>query len=74
MSCKHCPGNYVEDEVHFMTECPKYDIQRLELFTKIRSKCELFYNMNNTNKFIYMLSAGQEVAALVAEFIYCNLP
>lgn len=73
-TCSHCPGAQVEDELHFLTECDRYITKRNELYKKISDKCHLFSTLSNQNKLVYMLSAGYDVAVLVAEFIFCNLP
>ena len=71
--CKHCPDK-VEDEMHFLMECSKYNEKRKILFDEITKRCNNFIHLDNRGRLIYMLSAGGEIVALVAQFVYENLP
>ena len=71
--CRHCPDR-VEDEMHFLTECGKFINKREILFGEITKRCHNFTHLNNKERFEYMLSAGGEIVALVAHFVYENLP
>ena len=73
-TCQHCPENQVEDEYHFLITCHKFDTSRASLYNTIDDLCDQFKKLDNYAKFIYMLSAGVEVAEHVAKFIYENLP
>ena len=33
--CPSCRSNEIEDETHFLFNCPKYSIQRDEFYTKV---------------------------------------
>jgi len=72
-TCKNCPGD-IENEYHFLIECKQYCQDRENLYNAIKRKCAQFTNLDDEGKFIYMLSAGVDVAELVAKFIYDNLP
>ena len=72
-TCKHCP-DFVEDEYHFLIHCSKYEIARNKLFCEITQNCRLFPHLNNYEKFIYMMSAEDKIADLVANFIFINMP
>ena len=43
--CVHCDKNKIEDEMHFLFECPEYMVARQETFQLIKSKTniDLFY-------------------------------
>jgi hypothetical protein len=71
--CKTCTGNVIEDELHFLIDCERHATQRSQLFTKISNKCMQFSNLNNQDKFVYMLSSGTDTAKFVAAFIFENL-
>jgi hypothetical protein len=72
--CKPCSDNKVEDEFHFLMECSNYNPQRKELLDNVNNVCFHFQNLNSEQKFIYMLSAGVDVATHVSRFISENLP
>ena len=52
--CPHCPG-VVETEEHFIIECPAYE-GRADLLDKIVQKAPQFNNLNNHDKFIFMMT------------------
>ena len=54
--CLYCNLNKIEDEIHFVTECPLYDTQRNDFFTEISSKCKNFYNLDNSSKFVWLFT------------------
>jgi hypothetical protein len=59
--CTMCEGNEVEDEIHFITQCHKYHQQREVLFEIIERSNKNFASLNNSNKFIWLLS-NEEVS------------
>ena len=68
--CKLC-GLETETEQHFILSCPVY-IQTRKSFTKeIRQIESNFYNMNHTDRFIFLLTSGnEEIIKLTMKFIY----
>ena len=56
----------VENEFHFLMYCKQYDNLRSVLFSKL--SCPQFDQMNDQNKFCYMLTCPQ-VARIVGQFI-----
>ena len=46
----------VEDEEHFLTECPKYNVEREFLFNEANQDCAHFSKLSNHNKFIWIIS------------------
>ena len=56
----------VENEFHFLMHCKQYDHLRSVLFSKL--SCLQFDQMNDQNKFCYMLTCPS-VARLVGQFI-----
>ena len=45
----------VEDESHFLLECPLYNHKRSTFFNEIGSICEIFLSLNNHDKFYWVL-------------------
>jgi len=72
--CKHCPGRRIEDEYHFLMDCKKFSSERNKLFNFIEKACPQFKNIDDNNKFIYMMSSGTDIAEPVARFVYNHLP
>ena len=71
--CPCCELN-VEDECHFLTECPIYATERNELFTTIRESSCHFDNMTNVQKFIFIMSNEDEIILKkVAKFIFTSM-
>lgn len=69
--CNQCSTNEIEDEIHFMTSCEKYSKHREIFYEKINKECKNFQNLNNTNKFIWLLSnEDSKVCNLVAEYVH----
>ena len=58
--CIHCQMGKVEDEEHFLIECPKYITQRQELFKQAMHNCINFDNLSPHHKFIWLLSNENE--------------
>ena len=61
--CPHCPL-VVENEEHFVTECPAYN--RVAIFTQISDIAPQFAQLNSHDKFIYLMS--QEDRGTLQEF------
>ena len=54
--CSNCSLGKVEDELHFLLECPLYDIQRDDFFKDISNNCCNFINLNKSSKFLWLLT------------------
>jgi hypothetical protein len=67
--CTHCDCNEVEDELHLLMKCPLYSKERTPFLSCIKSKVKNFKALNDINKFIYLLSAGEDIAIHTAKFI-----
>ena len=52
--CKQCDLNLVENEIHFLVICPKYEHLRSKLYNKINNKN--FNNLSDFNKFNWLMS------------------
>ena len=62
--CEICQLNLVEDEIHFVTVCPKYNNLRKKLYAHVQF--EDFSDLDNENKFTYiMVNHQRDVAKYV---------
>ncbi len=55
-TCDHCNLNKIEDEFHFIIECPMYKQLRDNLFTTISGVNYHFINYNSMNQFIWIMT------------------
>ena len=53
--CEMCVMNVVENEYHFLCECPGYELDRQILYSKIKDRNNSFENLANTDKFHYII-------------------
>ena len=53
--CDYCPSK-IEDEFHFLIQCPKYDKVRNTLFSVGQKHCVNFTSLDDRNKFIWLLT------------------
>ena len=60
--CKMCHLGVVEDEIHFLCECPRYSEYRETLFHKAKNSYSVFENFDNLDKFVYIMSNLQRTA------------
>ena len=59
-TCKLCMSGSIEDEKHFVTECPSFASDRNELF-KTMSQLSVYYNtMSNEQQFIRMFNEDKK--------------
>ncbi len=54
--CKNRSLNLVEDEIHFLCRCPKYDNVRKELFKLVGDKFPNFLHLSDESKLIFLFS------------------
>ena len=52
--CKNCDTGKVEDEFHFLLECPNYSQERHAFFNNIKTKIHLFTSMSDKEKFEWL--------------------
>ena len=64
--CLFCELGEIENEVHFLFYCPKYDDMREILVTKMSSICEDFLDLNDYEKMELCFDKG---AFAVSDFI-----
>ena len=53
--CTLCELQDIEDEIHFVCRCPKYDNPRLQLFHIASDRNPNFYLMTEPDKFIFLV-------------------
>ena len=58
--CNMCTLNSMEDEYHFLTECPKYNDNRTELFVECLNDNPNTRLMANKEKTIWLLTNEEE--------------
>ena len=58
--CTNCDLNKIENESHFLVECPNYDALRRPLFNEFISQCNNFSQLDLEDKFVYIMSNENE--------------
>ena len=53
--CEHCNTQQIEDEIHFLCQCPLYYHIRKMLFDRAEAQCPAFCQMNIQNKFSFLV-------------------
>lgn len=72
--CSHCTLGVMETELHFLTECTKYQTIRDHYYTKIIKIFPQFNAYNPTQKLIYILGEETKCTNLAARFVLsCHL-
>ena len=57
--CKVCLSGQVEDEFHFIMQCPLYDCLRNYLYSNIEKKCPDFTLLDDKSKFFEIMQNHQ---------------
>ena len=57
-TCELCANECVENEIHFLIECPKYANLRESLYRRVAAIDPTFILLPQFEKFIYLLSSG----------------
>ena len=69
--CKHCNLKEVEDEKHFLMECPLYTTLRKTLMQIINKTCPNVSHLNSFEQFCWIMSCEiNEIIQSLAEFIF----
>ena len=70
--CPYCV-ECVEDECHFIIQCPLYNNNRNELLTEVMNDCINFNIMTNKQKFIFiMTNEKSNIMQKLAKFVYTS--
>ena len=67
--CQFCQLG-IENEVHFLLNCPLYHRLREKLFNKWTLKIAHFFVLNNQDKLTIMFQPRGDVAMLVTAFVH----
>ena len=70
--CEVCKEQ-VEDEIHFLIKCPCYKEQRVTLFNKLEKEFKNFRNLNDENKFIWLLSSEDKIVIMAVYKLLSDL-
>ena len=69
--CHFCK-NEIEDEKHFLTKCPLYSPERIILHSVCTQNYPRYENLNEYQKFIFLMSNENEnIIKALAKFV-CN--
>ena len=68
--CKLSNQDVIEDEVHALLVCAKYNAARNEMINKVCRLCPIFTSLSNEQKFIYLMTAEKQIAEAVAKMCY----
>ncbi len=67
--CMLCTNQEVEDEFHFLLKCPVYNEERVNLMSSVAFQVPNFPNLDEYDKFMYLLSCADNIALLTAKFV-----
>ena len=69
--CDTC--RVVDDEMHFFLHCKLNEIERNTLYSKLSEKHPGFYNFDDSEKCITMMTSEcSQILTWVGKFIYCS--
>ena len=69
--CRVCNSDNIEDESHFIFQCPAYDMKRKEFMDFIQTLNMNFSTLLNINNLIWLMSnESSDVIINLAEYIY----
>ena len=60
----------MEDEVHFVVKCPRYQNERIELYNTVKGMCPNFISLPDKQKFYYLVTAEREIIKATAKFCH----
>ena len=74
-TCSRCNLGVVDDEMHFLIECPAFTTERNELFSVVGTSLQGFNTLDSLNKFISIMSSKcSEVTFRLGKFLHKCLP
>ena len=69
-TCPFCES-VIEDEIHFLIECPKYNNERIPIFRACNQSSIYFENMTNESKFIFIMTNEDiNIMSILGSFIF----
>ena len=70
--CNKCDLNQIEDEIHFLLECPSTSTDRQVLIDMINNNCNNFQYLNLSDNFFWLLNC-ESIDILKQLFFYQNI-
>ena len=67
--CSKCTLGVLEDEIHFLLECPTFNVTRESLIRLLNEKCKQFMAMIRFDKYFWLVNCKNELAS----FVHTNL-
>lgn len=68
--CQYCTKNVIEDEFHFLMECPLYIANREHFMTEIEKSNKNFKFLSKENKFSWLLiNENEKIITLLSQFL-----
>ena len=70
-TCLLCDSGAIEDEKHFLLQCPTYSIERSTLFSTL-NKFSLFEDLPENDKFTFLMTynnGDMEILKLIVDFV-----
>jgi hypothetical protein len=58
--CTNCSKGDIEDEKHFIVDCPLYENIRVKFFDKVIDLCPNFSYMDTSSKFVWLFTNEHE--------------
>ena len=69
--CPKCESNKIEDELHFLLECPYYIELRTKLENIVKIKSPLINNLSSSDKMCWIMSnSDEDIIKELANYIY----
>ena len=59
-TCNFCSHNDIEDEFHFLINCPLYNQCRESLFAQAHEHCQNFNNLDCKSKFLWLMTTEDQ--------------
>ena len=66
--CTNCSEGDIEDEKHFVVDCPLYENIRVKFFDKVIYLCPNFRYMDTSSKFVWLFT-NEQVLKKLGSFI-----
>lgn len=68
--CLYCNRDEIDDEKHFVLECPSLDIERNNMLHSITLDCPNYNNLSADQRLFYLLNASGNIIKTVGKFCY----
>ena len=72
--CSKCTLGVLGDEIHFLLECPAFNVTRESLIGLVNEKCKQFMAMIRFDKYFWLVNCEDErIMRELASFVHTNL-